>query len=318
MRMLIASRLALAGGTLSLLISFSQRTTAQDTPPLPGSPVIDPKTNHEARPPRLPLGAELPPVPETASDPAPPGTKGVRVDVPQGGTPTAPAPGSDASTTMKRPANVLMAEGVVTRLDRAGKNVNGELERFAFDPSQDWYSFTNRGPQGILDKDAERPKGNAAIKEANAKAEEAMPGDNSKLLEMAITKRTYVYTHARSPDGTDLYGAITQSSPDTISSASGLTNRPPSARPDAPVRTNFTNIKEGSFVSVRYRKVGDLNEVLNLTLIEMPLMPADEQPTSVAPRTPTTAPARATPAAAAPGTTPTIPPTTTGVGGLPR
>jgi len=280
-------RLAPFSGALVVGLS-SVLAAAQDGIPPTGPPVTNPRTdrNNPAPPastsPRN-SGDVLPGVPATARDPAPPGTRAVRVDVPKAApvdvNPNAASPNA-ANRTAQRPAGanarVLMAEGVVTRLDRAGKNVNGELERFAFDPSQDWNSYVNRGITGVPEKDADRPKTNAEIKAANEKQHEDAP-DRPKVMEMVITKRTYVYTYARNADGTDLYGVATASSPETTSSRTGLTSRPrPSpGTANGPAQTNFTNIREGSFVAVRYRKVGDLNEVLNLTLIEMPVNPAD-------------------------------------------
>jgi len=181
---------------------------------------------------------------------------------------------------------------VVTRIDRAGNNVNGELERFAFDPSQDWTSYISRGAQGVASKNADRPKTNEQIKAANDQQHEDAP-DSPGVMEMAITKNTYVYTYARTPDGTDHYGMATSSSPDVISSRTGVTNRAAVQPATGPMPTNFTNLKEGSFVAVRYRKVGDVNEVMNLTLIELPLSP------TVAP------PGASSTGTAAPGTAPT-------------
>lgn len=326
----ILRRLTSWGGAVALCLGHVATAPAQDgqapvVPPATGAPgttqapVVPPAprnpANNQAPPgttnrPRN-TSEVLPAVPETASDPAPPGTRGVRVDVPRGGAPAAPVsrPGDAAQ---RRPSNVLMAEGVVTRLDRAGKNLNGELERFAFDPSQDWYSYINRGAQGVAEKDAERPKGNEEIKDANEKQHEEDP-DKPKVMEMVITKRTYVYTHARSADGTDQYGASTSSSPEPTSSRTGLTNRVNAAPAAGPMLTNFTNLKEGSFVAVRYRKVGDLNEVLNLTLIEMPLNPIDAGAPAPSPGA-TSGPARGTNSDPTPAPTGTTGTGTTGTG----
>ncbi len=168
------------------------------------------------------------------------------------------------------PRGVQVAEGVVTRIDRAGKNLNGELIRFAFDPSQDWTGYVDRGAIGVPENNADRPKTTQDEKAANEQAHADKP-EAPKVLEMVISKRSYIYTYARTPDGIDLYGAQTASSPDSTSSRTGLTRRPASAPTGQPLATNFTNIKEGSFVAVRYRRVGDLNEVLNLSLIEFPI-----------------------------------------------
>jgi len=306
-------RHAVRGGTLALLLGGSGVAFAQSGQPPIGPPVTDPVTNKNRTAPgelpaQRPLGAELPPVPETATDPAPPGTRGVRVDGAQNGANPAAgrAPGQNPAqaggTAGRRASNIQVAEGVVTRLDRAGKNINGELIRFAFDPTQDWHSYTNQGAQGVASKDAEPARdakparsadgnGEATSKvEADAKA--ALAGveaankattvdtpkgdpqaDPAQILEMAVTSRTYVYTHARAEDGTDMYGAATSASPVVTSPRTAPGGVTSSGRVDQPLPTNFTNIKEGSFVSVRYRKLGDVNEVLNLTLIEMPLNP---------------------------------------------
>jgi len=306
-------RLVPWGGALALSLS-SALALAQDGAKPVGPPVSNPETNKNTPvqggvPTRT--SDVLPGIPATARDPAPPGTRGVRVD-----TPGAPGAVRTAPRAAANGARVFTAEGVVTRLDRAGKNVNGELERFAFDPSQDWTSYVNRGVQGVPEKDAERPKSNSDIKAANEKQHEDAP-DKPKVMEMVITKRTYVYTYARDMDGIDHYAVATSSSPDTSSSRSGLTRRSDTAPANGPKQTNFTNIREGSFVAVRYRKVGDLNEVLNLTLIELPVNPADAAVPPGTATTPGTAPA-ARGRVVAPGTrVPTVPLAPAG-GDIPR
>jgi len=318
------------GGALALTLSATA-AMAQDGAKPVGPPVTRPRTN-ETAPTTTPATANpkttsdiLPAIPSTARDPAPPGTLGARVDTPDrtapigtlppGGAVAPGGPGAPGTGTgvVGRGANarVFSAEGVVTRIDRAGKAVNGELERFAFDPSQDWFSYVNRGATGVPEKDEDRPKTTKDAKAANEKQHEDQP-DKPKVMEMVITRRTYVYAYARSADGTDQYGAATSSTPDTTSSRSGQTNRVVTAAPTGPMRTNFTNLKEGSFVAVRYRKVGDLNEVLNLTLIEMPLNPdaATPPPSATAPGRVGTAPGRGTGPAgttATPVRVPTVP-----------
>jgi len=290
------------GAALTLALG-SGLVVAQDGAPPTGPPVTRPRTN-ETAPTTNPnttgpktTADVLPGIPATQRDPAPPGTRSVRVDVPAA-TPAAPA----AAAPRAANARIFTAEGVVTRIDRAGKNVNGELERFAFDPAQDWYSYVNRGATGVPEKDENRPKTNDQIKAANEKQHEDAP-DRPKVLEMVITKRSYVYTHARSADGTDQYGRATSSSPDTTNSRTGVIRTPNVAPPTGPMATNFTNIKEGSFVAVRYRKVGDLNEVLNLTLIELPMNSAEGVAPAPSP-TGTPAPARGT---VPPARVPTVP-----------
>jgi len=314
-------RLLTWGSTLALTLSPTL-ASAQDGARPTGPPVTNPRTN-ETAPVANPAATRpqttaevLPGVPSTARDPAPPGTRSVRVDTPGavapgGVAPGAVAPGRPAGTTgragaaagnsgpgVASPGNarrgndrVLTAEGVVTRIDRAGNDVNGELQRFAFDPSQDWTSYISRGAQGVASKNADRPKTNDQIKAANEQQHEDSP-DSPGLMEMAITKNTYVFTHARTPDGTDHYGMATTSSPDVTSSRTGLTNRAAAPTATGPMPTNFTNLKEGSFVAVRYRKAGDVNEVMNLTLIEQPISPT------------ATAPGASSTGTAAPGTAP--------------
>lgn len=122
--------------------------------------------------------------------------------------------------------------------------------------------------------------------------------DQSPGLEMVVTQKTYVYAFARSPDGHDLFGADSASTPDST--------RDRRIAPAGPKLSNFTNIREGSFVAVRYRRTGDVYEVLNLSLIESPTLPT---PTGTTPATPdTAAPGTRTPDAAAPiGTVPGAP-----------
>jgi len=317
-------RLAPGASALALGLT-SALAVAQDGSP-PGPPVNRPNTNQDtpANNRKIPAAGNtpkttsdiLPGVPATARDPAPPGTRGVRVDVPVNGAPGAAGAAAAPGRVARRPAvqgRVYTAEGVVTRIDRAGHKVNGELERFAFDPNQDWYSYVTRGAQGVMDREegkatnrAEQRREEKAQQQANDNAETNLNGDNKPgVMEMVITKRTYTYTHARSEDGVDLYSGATMASPDTNTSRSGLTHRtappgagalttPPAAGaapaastvPVAPgsggglggAPTNFTNIREGSYVAVRYRKVGDVNEVLNLTLIDLPLAPTGVEP----------------------------------------
>jgi len=287
----ILRRLAPGAAAAALGLSASLATAQQGTTP-PGPPVNRPETSRNDPTTGTVKSAPgstqevLPGVPATARDPAPPGTRGVRVDLPRN---AGPADGNRPAGATGNPAGqanpamrIYTAEGVVTRIDRAGKNINGELERFAFDPSQDWFSYTSRGVTGVPEKSADRPKTNSDIKDANAKQHEDAP-DKPKVLEMAITKRTYTYAMARALDGTDQYRATTAASPDSSTSVTGTTRRVPTVADRqanaGPKPSNFTNLKEGSFVAVRYRKVGDVNEVLNLTLIDLPLNSDGSEPT---------------------------------------
>lgn len=372
-------RFAPWGGALALILAPSL-VVAQDGQPPVGPPVTNPKTDklvprEETSAPRPRTSADvLPPVPATAADPAPPGTRAVRVDDLRG-APAAPA-GAPPTATGARPVpGVMVAEGVVTRIDPPGKNVPGELLRFAFDPTQDWSSYISLGPSAAPPKEkqteAKREKAvrkslgstkqderikRKAAREAEDAADEAEKDDEAKAdagdlpavpapkddatnavrpdrprpIEMVVTRRTYIFTHARTPDGADLFGVATQSSPDINASRTGQTNRVV-APVRAPMPTNFTNIKEGSFVSVRYRRIGSLNEVLNLNLIEHPMaeppnhVPSSEAPTPtggtsiVVPGQPATGAIPGAPATpAAPVRVPRVPANPVGPGNLPR
>lgn len=364
------------GGTLALVLAPAL-AVAQDGQPPVGPPVTNPKTDkllprEETSAPRPRTSADvLPPVPATAADPAPPGTRAVRVDDLRGAPATPAGPGQAAPGARPAPG-VMWAEGVVTRIDPPGKNVAGELLRFSFDPAQDWSSYISLGPSAAPPKEKqteakkektvrkslgstrpdERIKQKAA-QEAEAAADEAdkdnqakadegdlpavpAPKDDatnevrpnrSKPIEMVVTRRTYIYTHARSPEGADLFGVATQSSPDINNSGTGLSRR--TIAPVAgPLPTNFTNIKEGSFVSIRYRRIGTLNEVLNLNLIEHPMgRPVENAPTAggpaptspALPGQPATSAIPGAPATpAAPVRVPRVPTTPVGAGNLPR
>src|SRR4051794_23328855 len=139
------------GGACALALAPAL-ALAQDGQPPVGPPVTNPKTDkllprEETSAPRPRTSADvLPPVPATAADPAPPGTRAVRVDGLRG-APAGPAGTAPTASGAARPVpGVMIAEGVVTRIDPPGKNVAGELLRFAFDPAQDWASFISLGP----------------------------------------------------------------------------------------------------------------------------------------------------------------------------
>ena len=239
-------RLASATGALGLALTASVAHGQLGTSPA-GPPVTRPETNRNNPAAGTPKSTQdvLPGVPATARDPAPPGTRAVRVDLPnvanQGGT----GLGDSASRGLR----IYTAEGVVTRIDRPGKALSGELQRFAFDPSQDWFSYASRGAAGASKLTEDRPATDAAIKEANARRREDAP-DKPRLMEMTITRQTYVAAMPRTGDGIDLVGAAT--------SAAGQNS------------ASFANVKEGSYVCVRYRRGGDVNEVVNLTMINLP------------------------------------------------
>jgi len=182
-----------------------------------------------------------------------------------------------------------------------------------------------------LAKDQAQLKSDVATRDDDPKnTDEA--ADRTGLVDLTIVPRfSRIVTFARTPDGVDLFGAATESSPNQTTSRSGLTRRPGIVAA-GPKETNFTNIKEGSFVAVRYRRVGDANEVLNLSLIEFPLVdPASQpatQPVISSPRTTPAAPPvgsnvdrGAVPPGAAPAVpvrVPRIPTTPVGGNALPR
>ena len=344
-------RFAPLGGTLAFLLAPTW-VMAQDGQPATGAPVTNPRTNSGVETgqtggsttpnttvPGGATGTEKSPrttndilsgVPETARDPAPPGTRGIRVDMPGAKTNTLPndkagqpnQPSAGAATARNQ-RGVHTAEGVVTRIDKPGKTVQSEQIRFAFDPSQDWATYVDRGAMNIPE-DADRPKTKGEVEKANEQMHADHP-DAPKVLEMVVSPRSYLYTYARSAEGMDMYGAATSSSPDRYSSISGATERglPRNGAAEAkPQPTNFTNIKEGSFVAVRYRKVGDVNEVLNLSLIEFPIntrangeTPAGTNPGAIGPLG---GPKSSTPATPSNVRIPTVPGQPVGGTALPR
>ncbi len=106
-------------------------------------------------------------------------------------------------------------------------------------------------------------------------------------LQLAVTKRTHVYVFARSPEGVNLYGARTFDSPEPVNPLSPRgdlvrTDRDAVAR--GPQTTNWTNIREGAFVEVRYKPGKDgMNEALNVSLVELPLISPETPETPIVP-----------------------------------
>lgn len=101
---------------------------------------------------------------------------------------------------------------------------------------------------------------------------EANDDGRDGIVEVVVTNRTRVFVHARTAEGVDLFGAETISSPDM---APGGGDVPGLVRAE-PFSTNFTNIRVGSYVAVRYRPIGQRNEAVNVNLIELPLNPTFE------------------------------------------
>jgi hypothetical protein len=290
--------LARWGGAFALALSPAL-APAQDGQPPTGPPVTAPQVNNNVRdrgakavPPRV-TNEVLPPVPATASDPAPPGTRGVRVDVPAAGA-RAPAPGAAGTAAPGRgaTAGIQTIEGVVTKIEAPGDGLPNERLRVVLDPAQTWQSFAGEGPQDLAGPKSRADQGADA---AEDRADEGRAG----AVEVVIHQKTHVYTFNRSPDGTDRLGA-NASGPEVVESRAGGTRPNAAAAPLAPKPSNFTNIREGSFLAVRYRKAGDLNDALNVSIIRA------EEPQASAPGTPP-APAPGTRPVPAPAARPTRP-----------
>jgi hypothetical protein len=272
-------------------------------------PTTKPETNknNPANPPagvRPPVAKSaqevLPGVPATARDPAPTGTRPVRVDLPGQGEPPVPGaqvPPQAQATAAQAIPNLQCVEGVVTGIDRPGKDLANETIRIQVDPSQTWDIFALGAPARAVRREAARPANGRRV--APAEPAPPAPSANDKyIVPVILTARTYIFAHARTREGADLFGAQTSSSPsDRRARSNELATRAP--MPAGTQETNFTNIKVGSFVTVRFRKVGNLNEAVNLNLIELPITAAPAANPAAPP--PGAAPPRGT--VPAPGTT---------------
>jgi hypothetical protein len=215
-------------------------------------------------------------------------------------------------------SNTKLAEGVVTRIKSPGKDLAEERIRFTLDPTQDWESYAVRGPQGLPDRSSHSSKASRKSKDRNADDEkasrdedrdtaESKDKDNDQAVDLVLTHRAAIYTFARSPEGYELFGVDNPSAPDSKTSRSGNTTRPLPATAPGPKPASFANIREGSFVAVRYRKVNGVNEVLSLSIIELPTMTQN----ATAPGVRATSAAPAGTAPAAPARVPTVPLTPT-------
>lgn len=320
MRTPIPRRLALGAAAIVLLL-WPGIARAQEGAPS-GPPVTDPRTNdnkvNEARPitdsPPPETTNLLPPIPATAHDPAPPGTRGVRVDLPPGVVAPAQAPATAPARRAARPiAGIHTMEGVVTRVSAPGTDLPEERLRITLDPSQDWESYVMHGPVGLAHHEGSNarsganrtqnpppPPAPAPSREETRRSEAARPG----AIDLVVTHRTFIFTFARSPEGYDLFGVDNPSAPDRQVSRTGQTLRPVAPTLEGPKPASFANIREGSFVAVRFHKDGNVNDVLNLSLIELPTIPASRVPV---PGAPAAAPGAAAPAPA-PATVPAQPP----------
>ncbi len=322
--------LCLGAGALAWILAPGI-ATAQDGQGRTGDPVTGQRTNKEnprpntSTPPRQTTGDVLPPVPASPSDPAPPGTRGVLVG-PDGAPLQAGDPGRNASgrRAADNRAGIRSVEGVVTAVRSIGGDsgntrgaATGPILQVWVDPAQDWADFATRGPvRQVGEADAgaalaERagadvadPPGDKAGRDEQAESSrrrgevnrervpEGADGEERSDLPIVITSQTRMHVHARTPDGADLYNVGTYSSPSTRPSGVGVTGRLP-ARPAGPMETNVTNLRVGSFVTIRYRAVGDANEAVNVNLVELPLRSPEEggrvpRSAPAAPATPTT------------------------------
>ena len=279
MRSLRSSLLA-ACGVATQLILLHGPAKAQDGKTETGPAVTTPATDKRREtpttfiPPRV--GSEvLTPVPATATDPAPPGTRAERVDLPAAGRGApAGAAGRPAAGAMppnvpgvtpaaSLPAGVQAAEGVIVgKVQKPGKDLQDEVIRISVDPTRNWSGYTTPGASAAVPASSERAKGNAG-----------------SPLDLVLTRRALssLYTYARTPDGRPVADALNPNAPDIGRSRSGLTSTtvatPPLVSP-----MNFTMIKPGQFVAVQYRKAGDLNEVVSMAVIVTPTTPTTGTP----------------------------------------
>jgi hypothetical protein len=140
-------------------LAMAQDGKSPDGPPAPGPPPTQEKVDTGRKvttPPRD--GADpLPPVPATATDPAPPGTRAVRVDVPGAGNPaTAPGRGAagqnDTVPGIGRtaPKGMHDIEGVVVRIRKPGTSLAGEQVRFVVNTTRDWREFYANGADDLI------------------------------------------------------------------------------------------------------------------------------------------------------------------------
>jgi hypothetical protein len=296
---------------------------AETTDLLPGVPA----TRHDPAPPGTRGVYVDGPAPASGAPRAVPGRRA------QAAPGRAPAAGGGRRTAGQ------FIEGVVTEVSAPGKDFPEERVRIVVDPSQDWDSFVLNGPRGVahhgarattagvnkdratsdrnrqVANDQARPRALKSAHDANARraedrdaragadADEPSSGQGTPLV---VTKRSYIWTQARSPEGYDLPGVATLDSPDVQTSRTGSTLRPAAPAP-GPQPASFAKIREGTFIVARYRPVGDHNEVLGLTLVELPLqtqrtaVPLRETQTPIRGVVP---PAAATPPSGIPATPP--------------
>ena len=262
------------GGALALVLPAV--AAAQDGRPPVGAPVTNRGTNAEkvlpttSTPPKGDSSQVLTGVPATGSDPAPIGTRAVPADLgaprqagEPAGKPAAAVKG--VSKPVQISPGIMLLEGVVTKIEAPDKAIVGSKLSLTIDPAQSWEMHV-AGPASVV---ATRADVKADVRAA-ADAPVTTDANAPQPVSVVTTIQTRMVGFARSAEGVDMIGAPTLSASKDTSSASGLTQRRPQAS-GGPAEINFTSIREGSFVAVRYRKVGAANVVTNLSLIEAPL-----------------------------------------------
>lgn len=149
---------ALALG-LGPALATAQDGKAPNGPPAPGPPPTQNKVDAGRKVVEPPRDASepLPPVPATATDPAPPGTRAVRVDVPGAGAPANAAGrrGAAPDDTIPglgkaAPRGMADVEGVVVRILKPGTSLGGERVRFVVNTTRDWPEFLDQGSADLI------------------------------------------------------------------------------------------------------------------------------------------------------------------------
>jgi len=294
MRNILLGRRVLWTGTLALLVPASYGF-AQDGQPPVGPPVTAPEVDRNAggdpaeavRPPKAASPDEvLTPVAETPSDPAPFGTRGVpaigpRATTGRGVVPARTARGARLNRQIG--ANVVYAEGVVTRVRKPGPGAKNSRLMVTIDTTRNWQDHLTANLPGALPADevaaeeAATAPGPKTIRAEGVDAPRIPALDDGgstedasgdRVVPLVITTRTHLYKFGRTNEGVDRYGLAMYDSPDvtadTPAGAVVATRRP--ARNAGMV--DLAGIRPGAYVSVRYRRAGDTNEALNLSLIE--------------------------------------------------
>jgi len=195
----------------------------------------------------------------------------------------AAAPGSPEAPPTAVDPTTRRVDDASRRLDRAAEKIEkaaGKLDDAVEgkSPATDEPKAGKSADRVDLDKVKDKPI--EAVR-PDSDREEGPEG-----IELAITRTSYIFQVTRTPEGFDLYGDNTADAiPGTTASgrqgagpapnvpATGVGGDLPKSAPApaiGPRPSNFTNIREGSYISARYRKVKGVNQVLNLSIIELP------------------------------------------------